>query len=83
MSDAEVITSALVAARFFGGNQELACKYLLEDGLIPREREKGLYKNRHPLQLVRNGSQVAVLSGLNYTTREIKLYNFQVDVKVE
>jgi hypothetical protein len=30
MSDAEVITTALVAARFFGGNHHLACVYLLE-----------------------------------------------------
>lgn len=36
MSDAEVITSALVAAKFFGGNQEQACKYLREDRLIPK-----------------------------------------------
>ena len=28
MSDAEIITSALVAAKFFGGNQEQACKFL-------------------------------------------------------
>ena len=36
MSDAEVITSALVAARFFQGNQFLACQYLLEHGLMPK-----------------------------------------------
>ena len=28
MSDAEVLTTALVAARFFGGNHHLACVYL-------------------------------------------------------
>jgi hypothetical protein len=30
MSDAEIITSGLVAARFFGSNQEQACEYLQE-----------------------------------------------------
>jgi hypothetical protein len=35
MSDAEVITTALVAARFFGGNHKEACDYLLEHGYIP------------------------------------------------
>jgi hypothetical protein len=35
MSDAEVITAALVAARFFGGNHCLACQYLQEQGWIP------------------------------------------------
>jgi hypothetical protein len=35
MSDAEVMTTALVAARFFGGNHHLACVYLQEHRLIP------------------------------------------------
>lgn len=35
MSDAEVITTALVAARFFGGNHKQACDYLLEHGYMP------------------------------------------------
>jgi hypothetical protein len=36
MSDAEVITTALVAARFFGGNHKQACEHLLEYGYIPK-----------------------------------------------
>jgi hypothetical protein len=36
MSDAEVITTALVAAKFFGGNHLSACTYLKEHGLMPR-----------------------------------------------
>ncbi len=39
MSDAEVMTSALVAAKFFSGNQEQACNYLWEEGLIPNMRK--------------------------------------------
>lgn len=46
MNDAEVITSALVAAKFFGGNQEQACKYLLEDGLIPKMLSKSRFSRR-------------------------------------
>ncbi len=34
MSDAEVVTSALVAAKFFGGNQEQACIFLESDRLL-------------------------------------------------
>ena len=34
MSEAEVITTALVAARFFGGNHKQACDYLLEHTAI-------------------------------------------------
>jgi Transposase DDE domain len=36
MSDAEVITAGLVAARFFSGNQSQACTYLQEHGWIPQ-----------------------------------------------
>jgi len=35
MTDAEVMTSALVAAWFFAGNQKLACLFLREHGYIP------------------------------------------------
>lgn len=46
MSDAEVITSALVAARFFGGNQEQACNYLFTHGLIPKMLSKSRFSRR-------------------------------------
>jgi hypothetical protein len=46
MSDAEVITSALVAARFFGGHQEQACNYLLEHGLVPKMLSKSRFSRR-------------------------------------
>lgn len=36
MTDAEVLTTALVAARFFGGNAEHARRFLRETGLVPR-----------------------------------------------
>ena len=46
MSDAEVITAALVAARFFDGNQFLACQYLLEHGLMPKMLSKSRFSRR-------------------------------------
>ena len=36
MSDAEVMTTALVAAKFFGGNHRSACSYLKEHGFMPK-----------------------------------------------
>jgi Transposase DDE domain len=46
MSDAEVITTALVAARFFGGNQTQACQYLKEQGLIVKMLDKSRFNRR-------------------------------------
>ena len=46
MSDAEVITSALVAAKFFAGNQEQACQYLREGGFIPKMLSKSRFSRR-------------------------------------
>ena len=46
MSDAEVITTALVATRFFGGNQAQACQYLKEQGLIPNMLGKSRFNRR-------------------------------------
>jgi len=46
MLDAEVITSALVAARFFGGNQAQACHYLKEQGLMPKMLDKSRFNRR-------------------------------------
>ena len=46
MSDAEVITSTLVAARFYGGNQTQACDYLREHGFIPNMLSKSRFSRR-------------------------------------
>ncbi|NJK49814.1 hypothetical protein HC931_18200 [Candidatus Gracilibacteria bacterium] len=46
MSDAEVITTALVAARFFGGNHHLARVYLWEHGLIPKMLKASRFSRR-------------------------------------
>ena len=46
MSDAEVITASLVAARFFKGNQSLACQYLLDHGLMPKMLCKSRFSRR-------------------------------------
>jgi hypothetical protein len=40
MSDAEIITTALVAAIFFDGNHRKACDYMKDHKLIPNMLEK-------------------------------------------
>ena len=46
MSDGEVITTALVAVRFFGGNHELDCSMLKENGFIPSMLSKSRFCRR-------------------------------------
>ncbi len=46
MSDAEIITTAMVAALFFNGNQVLARAYLKDHGLIPKMLEKSRFCRR-------------------------------------
>ena len=46
MSDAEVITTGLVASLFFGGNQPIASDYLFEHGLIPNMLSKSRLNRR-------------------------------------
>lgn len=46
MSDAEVITAALVASRFFGGYHAPACQYLKEQGLMPKMLAKSRFNRR-------------------------------------
>lgn len=53
MNDAEIMTTALVAALFFRGNQECARAMLKEQGYIPRMLSKSRYSRRlHRLQEV-------------------------------
>ncbi len=46
MSDAEVITTALVAARYFGGNFESAREHLCRPDLIPRMLSRSQFNRR-------------------------------------
>jgi hypothetical protein len=46
ISDAEVLTTAMCAARFFGGNQEQARLYMKEHGLIPKMISKSRLNRR-------------------------------------
>ncbi len=46
MSDAEIITTALVAAMFFGGNHSKACEYMTDHHLIPKMLEKSRFNRR-------------------------------------
>lgn len=40
VSDAEIITTAIIAAIFFGGNHNKACSYMKDHNLIPDMLEK-------------------------------------------
>ncbi|BAZ69839.1 MAG: hypothetical protein KME28_19730 [Pelatocladus maniniholoensis HA4357-MV3] len=40
MSDAEIITTAIIAAMFFDGNHTRACSYMKDHKLIPTMLEK-------------------------------------------
>ena len=46
MSDAEVMTTALIAARYFGGNQQTACAALKTLGYIPKMLGSSRYNRR-------------------------------------
>lgn len=46
MSDAEVMTTAIVAALFFGGNHEKARNFLQEAGYVPGMLEKSRFNRR-------------------------------------
>lgn len=46
MSDAEVITAGLVAARFFSGNHSQACTDLKEHGWMPQMLEVSRFSRR-------------------------------------
>ena len=46
MSDAEVLTTSIVAALFFGGNMERSRIFLQEQGYIPQMLEKSRFNRR-------------------------------------
>ena len=46
MSDAEIITTALIAAMFFNGNHSKACNYMKNHNLIPKMLEKSRFNRR-------------------------------------
>jgi|tagenome__1003787_1003787.scaffolds.fasta_scaffold20297162_1 hypothetical protein len=46
MSDAEVMTAAIVAALFFGGKHKLACDFLQEQKYVPKMLSKSQFSRR-------------------------------------
>ncbi|MBW4541096.1 MAG: hypothetical protein KME43_18450 [Myxacorys chilensis ATA2-1-KO14] len=48
MSDAEVDTTALVTAQFFGGNHRPSQQYLKEHGWMPKMLDKSRFSNDKP-----------------------------------
>ena len=55
MSDAEIITTALIAAMFFNGNHSAACSYMKDHNLIPKMLEKSRFNRRlHNISMLMN-----------------------------
>jgi Transposase DDE domain len=55
MSDAEVMTTCLVSAMFFGGNHQKACDYMKDHHLIPDMLSKSRFNRRlHRLSMLMN-----------------------------
>jgi hypothetical protein len=46
MSDAEIMTTAIIAAIFFNGNHSIACSYMKDHSLIPNMLEKSRFNRR-------------------------------------
>ena len=46
MSDAEIITTAMIAAIFFCGNHSMACSYMKDHNFIPYMLEKSRFNRR-------------------------------------
>lgn len=46
LSDAEVLTAAIVAAMFYAGNQAAACQMLKEQGYMPKMLSRGRFNRR-------------------------------------
>ena len=54
-SDAEIITTAFVAAIFFYGNHSKACRYMRDHNLVPQMLEKSRFNRRlHNLSMLMN-----------------------------
>ncbi|HEY9800244.1 MAG TPA: hypothetical protein V6D25_07790 [Leptolyngbyaceae cyanobacterium] len=55
MSDGEIITTAIIAAMYFGGNHSQACSYMKDHNLMPRMLEKSRFNQRlHKVSMLIN-----------------------------
>ena len=55
MSDAEILTTAVCAAMFFGGNHTKACNYMKDHKLIPTMLDKSRFNRRlHGISMLVN-----------------------------
>jgi hypothetical protein len=81
MSDAEIITTALIAAIFFSGNHSKACAYMFDHNLIPSMLEKSRFNRRlHRLSMLINDlfHQVGMILKENSGCTEYLLDSFPV-----
>lgn len=75
MTTAEVMTVALVAARFFAGNQELSRRFLKEHGYIPDMLSKSRFNRRlHALPDTLWQAVLAMLAAVHQHLNDAGLY---------
>lgn len=81
LSDAEILTTALVAAMFFNGNHSVACSYMKDHKLMTRMLEKSRFNRRlHNLSMLINDlfHQVGMILKQTSDTTEYLLDSFPV-----
>ncbi|MEH2167271.1 MAG: hypothetical protein V7K41_11455 [Nostoc sp.] len=83
MSDAEIMTTALVAARFFSGNQSAACNYMKDYNLISKMLEKSRFNRRlHGISMLMNNlfHQIGMILKESSNCTEYLLDSFPVPI---
>jgi hypothetical protein len=75
MNNAEILTSAIVAARFFSGNFQNACVFLQEHKYIPKMLSKSRFNRRlHALGAELIGDMQKIIGELFKSTNETQEY---------
>ncbi|GAA6620048.1 IS982 family transposase [Scytonema sp. NUACC26] len=83
MSDAEIITTALISAIFFNGNHSKACSYMQDHNLIPNMLEKSRFNRRlHHLSMLMNDlfHQIGTILKQSSDSTEYLLDSFPVPI---
>jgi hypothetical protein len=76
MSDAEIITTAMCAAMFFGGNHAKACNYMKEHKLIPNMLEKSRFNRRlHGISMLKSKLRLRYAQPLTRRARSPEIVN--------
>lgn len=83
MSDAEIITTALIAAMFFDGNYASCCSYMKDHNLIPNMLDKSRFNRRlHNISMLINDlfHQIGMIFKETSDSTEYLLDSFPVPI---